>query len=325
MINKTERYTLLAKQIESLLADEKDTIAAMANVAALIHDTFRFWWTGFYRVIEGELLLGPFQGPVACMHIGYGKGVCGTAWKERRSVVVPDVEQFPGHIACSSESRSEIVVPVIQHDRVVAVLDIDSRELGTFDEIDKEWLEKIVLSLPAFNLPESEIFLAAGCFWGAEKYLKLIEGVTFTEVGFANGNTDNPTYKEVYTDQTGYAETVHLRYNPTIVSLRFLLEMYFKAIDPTSRNKQGEDEGTRYRTGIYYNDPADLPIVDDVVAEEAKKYGLQLQVEVEPLRNFYPADEYHQDYLDKNPSGYCHLPIALFELARKAKDPHKSK
>ncbi len=325
MINKTEKYTLLAKQIESLLADEKDTIAAMANVAALIHDTFRFWWTGFYRVIEGELLLGPFQGPVACMHIGYGKGVCGTAWKERRSVVVPDVEQFPGHIACSSESRSEIVVPVIQHDRVVAVLDIDSRELGTFDEIDKEWLEKIVLSLPAFNLPESEIFLAAGCFWGAEKYLKLIEGVTFTEVGFANGNTDNPTYKEVYTDQTGYAETVHLRYNPTIVSLRFLLEMYFKAIDPTSLNKQGEDEGTRYRTGIYYNDPADLPIVDDVVAEEAKKYGLPLQVEVEPLRNFYPADEYHQDYLDKNPSGYCHLPIALFELARKAKDPHKSK
>lgn len=324
MINKTERYTLLAKQIESLLADEKDTIAAMANVAALIHDTFRFWWTGFYRVIDGELLLGPFQGPVACMHIGYGKGVCGTAWKERRSIVVPDVEQFPGHIACSSESRSEIVVPVIQHDRVVAVLDIDSRELGTFDEIDKEWLEKIVLSLPAFNLPESEIFLAAGCFWGAEKYLKLIEGVTFTEVGFANGNTDNPTYKEVYTDQTGYAETVHLRYNPTIVSLRFLLEMYFKAIDPTSLNKQGEDEGTRYRTGIYYNDPADLPIVDDVVAEEAKKYGLPLQVEVEPLRNFYPADEYHQDYLDKNPSGYCHLPIALFELARKAKDPHKS-
>lgn len=325
MINKTERYTLLAKQIESLLADEKDTIAAMANVAALIHDTFRFWWTGFYRVIDGELLLGPFQGLVACMHIGYGKGVCGTAWKERRSIVVPDVEQFPGHIACSSESRSEIVVPVIQHDRVVAVLDIDSRELGTFDEIDKEWLEKIVLSLPAFNLPESEIFLAAGCFWGAEKYLKLIEGVTFTEVGFANGNTDNPTYKEVYTDQTGYAETVHLRYKPTIVSLRFLLEMYFKAIDPTSLNKQGEDEGTRYRTGIYYNDPADLPIVDDVVAEEAKKYGLPLQVEVEPLRNFYPADEYHQDYLDKNPSGYCHLPIALFELARKAKDPHKSK
>ena len=319
-MNKIEKYALLAKQIESLLDEENDATAAMANVAAMIHETFRFWWTGFYRVVNGELLLSPFQGPVACMHIGYGKGVCGTAWKERRTVVVPDVEQFPGHIACSSESRSEIVVPVMQRDRVVAVLDIDSRELGTFDEIDREWLEKIVLSLPQFDMPEGEIYLAAGCFWGAEKYLKLIEGVTFTEVGFANGNTENPTYKEVYTDQTGYAEAVHLRYDPAVVSLRFLLEMYFKAIDPTSLNKQGEDEGTRYRTGIYYVDPADRAVVDEVMAAEAGKYGLPLQVEVEPLRKFYPAEEYHQDYLDKNPGGYCHLPVALFELARTAKE-----
>lgn len=319
-MNKIERYSQLAKQVEGLMTGENDVVAAMANMAAMIHNEFGFWWTGFYRVVGGELLLGPFQGPVACVHIGYGKGVCGTAWKERRTVVVPDVEEFPGHIACSSESRSEIVVPVIQRDRVVAVLDIDSRELGTFDEVDKEWLEKIALSLPQFDMDESEIYLAAGCFWGAEKYLKLIEGVTFTEVGFANGNTDNPTYKEVYTDQTGYAETVHLRYNPSIVSLRFLLEMYFKAIDPTSLNKQGEDEGTRYRTGIYYKELSDRPIIDEVMAAEAKKYGMPLQVEVEPLRNFYAADEYHQDYLDKNPSGYCHLPVALFELARNAKD-----
>lgn len=317
--NKKESYSLLYKQVTSLLTDESDAVAAMANMSAMIHNTMGFWWTGFYRVSARELLLGPFQGPVACMHIGYGKGVCGTAWKERRTVVVPDVEQFPGHIACSSESHSEIVVPVIQHGAVVAVLDIDSRELGTFDDIDAEWLEKMVLLLPTLGV-ERDIYLAAGCFWGAEKYLKLIEGVTFTEVGFANGNTDNPTYKEVYTDQTGYAETVHLRYNPDVVSLRFLLEMYFKAIDPTSLNKQGEDEGTRYRTGIYYCDLADRVVVDEVVAEEAKKYGLPLQVEVEPLRNFHRAEEYHQDYLDKNPSGYCHLPVALFELAKKAKD-----
>lgn len=319
-MDKNEQYSLLYKQIESLISGEVDSVAVMANVAALIQGTFRFWWTGFYRVLGGELILGPFQGPVACMHIGYGKGVCGTAWKERRTVVVPDVEQFPGHIACSSESRSEIVVPVVQRGVVVAVLDIDSRELGTFDDVDAQWLEKIVSLLPPMPLAEQEIFLAAGCFWGAEKYLKLIEGVTFTEVGFANGNTANPTYKEVYTDQTGYAETVHLRYIPGVASLRFLLEMYFKAIDPTSLNKQGEDEGTRYRTGIYYTDPADRAIIDEVVADEAKKYGLPLQVEVEPLRNFYPAEEYHQDYLDKNPSGYCHLPVALFELAKKAKD-----
>ena len=319
MATKEEQYSLVYKQIASLIAGENDAVSVMANISAMLHDCFGFWWTGFYRVEGGELILGPFQGPVACMHIGYGKGVCGTAWKERRTVVVPDVEQFPGHIACSSESRSEIVVPVVQKGAVVAVLDIDSRELETFDEVDAQWLEKIVLLLPPIG-SERDIYLAAGCFWGAEKYLKLIEGVTFTEVGFANGNTENPTYKEVYTDQTGYAETVHLRYNPSIVSLRFLLEMYFKAIDPTSLNKQGEDEGTRYRTGIYYSDSADRTVIDEVVVEEAKQYGLPLCVEVEPLRNFYPADEYHQDYLDKNPSGYCHLPVALFELAKKAKD-----
>ena len=331
MQSKNERYNLLYKQIESLVADETDSVAVMANMAALIHDTFHFWWTGFYRVADGELILGPFQGPVACMHIGYGKGVCGTAWKERRTVVVPDVEQFPGHIACSSESRSEIVVPVVQKGAVVAVLDIDSRELNTFDSTDAEWLERMVTLLPPLG-SERDIWLAAGCFWGAEKYLKLIEGVTFTEVGFANGNTENPTYKEVYTDQTGYAETVHLRYNPAVVSLRFLLEMYFKAIDPTSLNKQGEDEGTRYRTGIYYSDPSDRAIIGEVITAEAKKYGVAagvaadlqsdttIKVEVEPLRNFYRAEEYHQDYLDKNPSGYCHLPVALFELARNARE-----
>ena len=319
MTDKEQKYGLLYKQTEGLAAGENDIIAVMANFSAIIHQTFGFWWTGFYRVVGDELILGPFQGPVACMHIGYGKGVCGTAWKEHRTVVVPDVEQFPGHIACSSESRSEIVVPVFAGKEVVAVLDIDSRELNTFDSTDAEWLEKIVALLP-MAVAEKEIHLAAGCFWGAEKYLKLIKGVTYTEVGFANGNTENPTYKEVYTDQTGYAETVHLRYNPAVVSLRFLLEMYFKAIDPTSLNKQGEDEGTRYRTGIYYSDPADRVVIDEVVSAEAKKYGLPLQVEVEPLRNFYRAEEYHQDYLDKNPSGYCHLPVALFELARNARE-----
>lgn len=169
---------------------------------------------------------------------------------------------------------------------------------------------------------QKEIYLAAGCFWGAEHFFKQIDGVTLTQVGFANGNTDNPTYKEVYTDTTGYAETVRLQYNPLKVGLDFLLEMYFKAVDPTSLNKQGEDEGTRYRTGIYYVDPTDLPFINYAMSEEAKKYGLPLCVEVLPLRNFYPAEEYHQDYLAKNPDGYCHLPVALFEYARNNKDTH---
>ena len=165
---------------------------------------------------------------------------------------------------------------------------------------------------------EKELYLAGGCFWGAEHFLKQIEGVTFTEVGFANGNTPNPTYKEVYTDTTGYAETVHLRYDPLRVSLHFLLEMFFKAIDPTSLNQQGEDRGTRYRTGIYYSDPDDLPMIRYVMGEEAKKYGLPLQVEVLPLSNFYRAEDYHQDYLVNNPDGYCHLPLSLFIFAKQA-------
>lgn len=146
-MTKTEKYSALLPQVKSLCEGEDDMIAKMANVAALLHHEFGFWWTGFYRVVNDELLLGPFQGPIACVHIAYGRGVCGTAWKERRTVVVPDVEEFPGHIACSSESRSEIVVPVYSGDDIIAVLDIDSRELATFDDIDAHYLEQVVAML----------------------------------------------------------------------------------------------------------------------------------------------------------------------------------
>lgn len=144
---KEEKYALLHKQIEALVEGESDPIANMANVAAMIQATFHFWWTGFYRVVDEELVLGPFQGPLACSRIRYGRGVCGTAWKEQRTQIVADVEQFPGHIACSSLSRSEIVVPVWQGDEVTAVLDIDSEHLSTFDEVDQVWLERIVALL----------------------------------------------------------------------------------------------------------------------------------------------------------------------------------
>lgn len=143
-MNKKEKYQLLLKQIKSLISNETDIIANMSNIAAAIHETFNFWWTGFYRVIGDELVLGPFQGPIACTRIAYGRGVCGTSWKEEKTLVVKDVHEFPGHIACSSASKSEIVVPIFMDNKVVAVLDIDSEHLATFDETDKEWLEEIV-------------------------------------------------------------------------------------------------------------------------------------------------------------------------------------
>lgn len=145
---KEEKYALLYKQVRALVEGEGDTIANMANIAAMIQETFRFWWTGFYRVAGEELVLGPFQGPLACSRIKFGRGVCGTAWKERATQLVPDVELFPGHIACSGASRSEIVVPVFNAaGDVTAVLDIDSEQLAMFDDVDRLWLEKIVNEL----------------------------------------------------------------------------------------------------------------------------------------------------------------------------------
>lgn len=312
-MTKEEHYKSLLTQAEGLLSGEADIIANMANLSALLQEDMGFWWTGFYRVEANELVLGPFQGPIACTRIAYGRGVCGTAWKEQRTIVVPDVDKFPGHIACSAASRSEIVVPIWHKNKIIAVLDIDSREIGTFDEVDKEYLEKMASLIIG---PQKEIWFAAGCFWGAQKFFKLVEGVEFTEVGFCNGNLDNPTYQEVYTDTTGHAECVHVRYNPSVVSLRHLTELFFKIIDPLSLNKQGEDVGTRYRTGVYYDNTKDAGVLSEVFSKTKQVLGVDdFPVELLPLECFYPADEYHQDYLDKNPTGYCHLSPAIFKLA----------
>ncbi|MBR0532551.1 MAG: peptide-methionine (S)-S-oxide reductase MsrA [Bacteroidales bacterium] len=165
-----------------------------------------------------------------------------------------------------------------------------------------------------------EIYLAGGCFWGAEHYFRNIEGVVDTEVGFANGDTPAPTYDQVYTDTTGYAETVRVIYNPDGLPLDELLRAFFCAIDPLSLNKQGEDEGTRYRTGIYYTDSADLPIAKKVFEEIQAEYSSPLAVELLPLKNFFVAEGRHQDYLVKNPDGYCHLPIKIFRYPRLVSD-----
>ena len=164
------------------------------------------------------------------------------------------------------------------------------------------------------------VYLAGGCFWGTEHFLSLVHGVVEAEVGYANSNLPNPTYREVCTGKTGAAETVKVVYNPKEISLPFLLNLYYMTIDPTSLNKQGNDRGTQYRTGIYYTDPSERPVIEKSLEQLQKKYSKPLAIEVGPLENFYPAEDYHQDYLDKNPGGYCHINPGLFKLAREVRD-----
>ncbi|HAL74199.1 MAG TPA: peptide-methionine (R)-S-oxide reductase [Clostridiales bacterium] len=155
-----------------------------------------------------------------------------------------------------------------------------------------------------------EIWLAGGCFWGTEAYMARIPGVADTQVGYANGNIENPTYEQVCRLNTGFAETVQVRYDPKRISLTRLLGYFFEIIDPTGLNRQGNDVGSQYRSGIYYRDPADLPVIQAVVAKVASQYSRRIVTEVKPLENFYLAEDYHQDYLEKNPNGYCHVSFA---------------
>ena len=153
----------------------------------------------------------------------------------------------------------------------------------------------------------NRIYLAGGCFWGVEGYFKRIKGVVDTECGYANGNTKNPSYEDVCRKNTGHAEAVRIDFDDNIISLEDLLIYYFRIIDPISVNKQGNDVGTQYRTGIYYTDEGQLPIINDALKREQEKYIDKIEVEVLEIENFYDAEEYHQNYLDKNPNGYCHI------------------
>lgn len=163
-----------------------------------------------------------------------------------------------------------------------------------------------------------EIYLAGGCFWGTQHFLKQINGVVSTSVGYANGTVPNPTYNEVYTDKTGHVETVMVRYDSDVVSLEMILDLYFQTIDPTSLDQQGPDIGTRYRTGIYYTDVDDVDVIINVTKRISLQYIQPIVVEIERLECFYLAEDYHQDYLDKNPTGYCHIPKSMFVLAKNA-------
>ena len=169
------------------------------------------------------------------------------------------------------------------------------------------------------------IYFAGGCFWGTEHFFQQVRGVLSTEVGYANGNTQNPTYEQVTSHTTGFAETVKVQYDDSQISLEKLIELYFMTIDPASINKQGNDKGTQYRTGIYYSDKNDENVIRSEVASLQNKIGKKVVIETKPLQNFYKAEDYHQDYLDKNPGGYCHIAPELFEIAKNANPPKMKK
>lgn len=164
----------------------------------------------------------------------------------------------------------------------------------------------------------NEIYLAGGCFWGTEKYLSCVNGIMHTDVGYANGNTENPTYEDVCHRDTGHAETVRVLYDPEKITLQFVLNLYYEVIDPTSINRQGGDVGSQYRTGIYYVNEDDKEVIVSSIKELQKKYDKPIAIEVLPLENYYLAEEYHQKYLDKNPNGYCHIGVDKFEKAKQA-------
>lgn len=170
---------------------------------------------------------------------------------------------------------------------------------------------------------KQEIYLAGGCFWGLEEYLANLPGFIETEVGYANGNTENPSYEQVCRENTGHAETVHTVYDSEKISLGFLLERYFEVIDPTSLNRQGGDVGSQYRTGIYYVNEEDRLIAQKALDKLQQSYRKRIAVELLPLKNFYRAEDYHQKYLQKNPHGYCHIPRSRFADAKMAHDPSK--
>ena len=163
---------------------------------------------------------------------------------------------------------------------------------------------------------DKTIYFAGGCFWGVEHFFKGVDGVKEAVAGYANGNTDNPTYKEVYTDTTGHAETVRVKYNADRVSLRTLLKLFFTVTNPLTLNRQGHDEGTRYRSGVYYDNPEDRTVIEEVFREVEARLGVPIVTELCPVKCFFPAEEYHQDYLSRNPDGYCHLPLKTFRYLR---------
>lgn len=313
---KDDLISNIKQLIEELsgFAKKGDTnVSLYANAANHLKNYFgsQVNWIGFYLVNDqNNLDLGPFNGLPAVSFIENKKGVCGTCLAKKETIVIKDVCAEPNHIVCDVNSKSEITIPIFIGDKMVGLLDSDSPTIDFFDKY-KSLLEEYILELAKYLVYENKeiIYFAGGCFWGVEEYFSRIKGVIDTEVGYANSSTKFPTYKDICENKSDGVETVRIVYDKNIISLNMLLEHLYKVIDPTSYNKQGEDEGEQYRTGVYTNNKKDFDIVKKSLDLLQSKYDKKILVENLYLTNFYEAEDYHQDYLKKNPNGYCHIKL----------------
>ena len=248
-------------------------------------------------------------------------------WLKEKHAVIVDVRSHDQYVAGHIEEA--VNVPVVsmatfaKGENLLVYGNEEWQSLQASRELKKMGYRNVV-SLKDMNDWEGKIveedlsnmktvYLAGGCFWGVQKFIDQFQGVVSTETGYANGNTENPTYKDVC-NGSGHAESVKVVYDENVLSLRELLEYYCKVIDPVSVNRQGNDTGVQYRTGVYYTQEDQLPEIQNIFHQQEEKVGKKLAVELLPLANFYPAEEYHQKYLDKNPGGYCHIPSRYFHL-----------
>lgn len=303
----------LISELKSFSKKGDTNISLYANAANHLKNYFgtNVNWIGFYLTNEqNNLDLGPFNGLPAVSFIENKKGVCGTCLAKKETIVIKDVCAEPNHIVCDINSKSEITIPVFVNNKMVGLLDSDAPTIDFFEKY-KDLLEEYILELTKYLSYENKdvIYLAGGCFWGVEEYFSRIKGVLDTEVGYANSSLKFPSYKDICTNKSDGVEAVRVVYDKEIISLEKLLEALYKVIDPTSYNKQGEDEGGQYRTGIYTNNKSDFEIAAKSLAELQKNFNKKVLVENLFLTNFYEAEDYHQDYLKKNPNGYCHIKL----------------
>jgi len=309
-------YSTLNRQLFSLAAEECGAVPLLANAAALLYESLPdVNWAGFYLVEGGRLVLGPFVGRVACIHIAFGRGVCGTAAAEDRTVLVPDVHAFPGHIACDAASRAEIVVPL--HDaarRVLGVLDIDSPTRGRFTEADAASLGSFARALEAlvrWDRPyggtdmEASALFAGGCFWCMAPIFRIQPGVLSVLSGYAGGTEAAPRYEDVKAQRTGHRECVLIRYDDARVSYERLLDIFLANIDPYDGGGQFIDRGASYAPAIFYADEAQRAAAEEKLRALASASGRAPAVALLPASPFYPAEEIHQNYDLTHPEAFA--------------------